>query len=135
MFVGSINKSHLHMQNKTDVQKQAMDNDVSADQLKKSAEQIVSVIPGINRLMHDLRVGHSSGSRIDVQIDWAKGRRSRRACSRRHGRSRPQCRHPPVTRGVLESGSCKTPTWSAGRRPPLAGPLPCSPETIAELLR
>jgi hypothetical protein len=74
MFVGSINKSHLHMQNKTDVQKQAMDNDVSADQLKKSAEQIVSVIPGINRLMHDLRVGHSSGSRIDVQIDWAKGR-------------------------------------------------------------
>lgn len=74
MFVGSFNKSHLHMQNKTDVQTQAMDNETPADQLKKGAEQIVSVIPGINRLMHDLRVGYSSGSRINVQIDWAKGR-------------------------------------------------------------
>jgi hypothetical protein len=62
------------MQNKTDVQKEVMDNDASAELLKKSTEQIVSVIPGINRLMHDLRVGQSSGSRIDVQIDWAKGR-------------------------------------------------------------
>ena len=62
------------MQNKTDVQKEVMDNDASAELLKKSTDQIVSVIPGINRLMHDLRVGHSSGSRIDVQIDWAEGR-------------------------------------------------------------
>lgn len=62
------------MHNKTDVQKEVMDNNASADLLKKSSEQIASVIPGINRLMHDLRVGHSSGSRIDVQIDWAKGR-------------------------------------------------------------
>lgn len=62
------------MYNKTDVQKEAMDNNASSDVLKKGTEQIVSVIPGINRFMHDLRVGYSSGSRIDVQIDWAKGR-------------------------------------------------------------
>jgi len=61
------------MHNKTDVQKEAMDNNFSPD-LKKGTEQMVSVIPGINRFMHDLRVGYSSGSRIDVQIDWAKGR-------------------------------------------------------------
>jgi hypothetical protein len=61
------------MQNKTDVKKEVMDNDASAELLKKSTD-IVSVIPGINRLMHDLRVGQSSGSRINVQIDWAKGR-------------------------------------------------------------
>lgn len=62
------------MYNKTDVQKEAMDNNASSDVLKKGTEQIVSVIPGINRFMYDLRVGYSSGSRIDVQIDWAKGR-------------------------------------------------------------
>jgi len=63
------------MHNKTDVQKEAMENNASTDHLlKKGTEQIVSVIPGINRFMHDLRVGYSSGSRIDVQIDWAKGR-------------------------------------------------------------
>jgi hypothetical protein len=62
------------MHNKTDVQKDAMDNNSSPDLLKKGTEQIGSVIPGINRFMHDLRVGYSSGSRIDVQIDWAKGR-------------------------------------------------------------
>jgi hypothetical protein len=62
------------MHNKTDVQKETMENNASPDLLKKGTEQIVSVIPGINRFMHDLRVGYSSGSRIDVQIDWAKGR-------------------------------------------------------------
>lgn len=62
------------MQSKTDVQKQAIDSNPSADQLKKGTDQIVSAMPGINRLMHDLRAGYSSGSRIDVQIDWAKGR-------------------------------------------------------------
>jgi hypothetical protein len=62
------------MQNKTDVQKLAMDSEAAAEQIKSGGEQLVSVIPGINRLMHDLRVGHSSGSRINVQIDWAKGR-------------------------------------------------------------
>lgn len=63
------------MQSNTDVQKQAMNNHSPVDsQLKQGGEHIVAAIPGINRLMHDLRVGHSSGSRIDVQIDWAKGR-------------------------------------------------------------
>jgi hypothetical protein len=62
------------MQNNTDAQKHAMENSPVDTQLKKSSEHIVAAIPGINRLMHDLRVGHSSGSRIDVQIDWAKGR-------------------------------------------------------------
>jgi len=38
---------------------------------KKGSEQI---IPGINRMIEDLRSGYKSGSRIDVQIDWAKGR-------------------------------------------------------------
>ena len=61
------------MHNETDVQKQVMGNDVTVDLSKKESAQTLSVIPGINRLMHDLRVGHSSGSRIGVQIDWAKG--------------------------------------------------------------
>jgi hypothetical protein len=74
MFVSEINKKPSDMQTKTDVQKQVMDSDSLVEQAKAAAEPIVSVIPGINRLMHDLRVGHSSGSRIDVQIDWAKGR-------------------------------------------------------------
>lgn len=74
MFVESLTKKPSYMHNETDVQKQVMGNDASADFAKKDSEQVVSVIPGINRLMHDLRVGHSSGSRIGVQIDWAKGR-------------------------------------------------------------
>jgi hypothetical protein len=32
------------------------------------------VIPNLNRFIEDLRSGYRSGSRIDVQIDWAHGR-------------------------------------------------------------
>ena len=41
---------------------------------KKVAEPTVSVIPSLNRFIEDLRSGYRSGSRIDVQIDWAHGR-------------------------------------------------------------
>jgi hypothetical protein len=41
---------------------------------KMGSEQIASVIPSINRMIEDIRSGYKSGSRIDVQIDWAKGR-------------------------------------------------------------
>ena len=42
--------------------------------LKKGNEPTVSVIPSLNRFIEDLRTGYRSGSRIDVQIDWAHGR-------------------------------------------------------------
>lgn len=42
--------------------------------MTKGSEQVVSGIPSINRMIEDLRSGYRSGSRIDVQIDWAKGR-------------------------------------------------------------
>lgn len=41
---------------------------------KKGTDQVGSVMPGLNRFIEDLRTGYRSGSRIDVQIDWAKGR-------------------------------------------------------------
>ena len=41
---------------------------------KKVTEPTVSVIPSLNRFIEDLRSGYRSGSRIDVQIDWAHGR-------------------------------------------------------------
>lgn len=63
------------MQHQSDVLKQTKNTDsLTENQLKKGTEQMVSVIPGINRFIEDIRVGHSSGSRIDVQIDWAQGR-------------------------------------------------------------
>lgn len=40
----------------------------------KVTEPTVSVIPSLNRFIEDLRTGYRSGSRIDVQIDWAHGR-------------------------------------------------------------
>jgi len=40
----------------------------------KITESTVSVIPSLNRFIEDLRSGYRSGSRIDVQIDWAHGR-------------------------------------------------------------
>ena len=42
--------------------------------LKKVTEPNVSVIPSLNRFIEDLRTGYRSGSRIDVQFDWAHGR-------------------------------------------------------------
>lgn len=42
--------------------------------LKKVTEPVASVIPSLNRFIEDLRSGYRSGSRIDVQIDWAHGR-------------------------------------------------------------
>ena len=64
------------MKNDNDVLKQAPASDglVENDSLKKGAEPIVSVIPTLNRFIDDLRIGYRSGSRIDVQIDWAHGR-------------------------------------------------------------
>jgi hypothetical protein len=62
------------MQSNTDVQKKSMDNDSSDSQSKKGPEQIVATSPEINRFVQDVRGRQSSGSRIDVQIDWAKGR-------------------------------------------------------------
>lgn len=63
------------MQNNTDVQIKSMDSDSSTDnQSKKAPEQNVAGLPSVNRFVQDFRVGQSSGSRIDVQIDWAKGR-------------------------------------------------------------
>jgi hypothetical protein len=41
---------------------------------KKVTEPTVSVIPSLNRFIEDLRSGYRSGSRIDVQFDWAHGR-------------------------------------------------------------
>jgi len=64
------------MKNDNDVFDQAPESDgiVENDFSKKSAEPIVSVIPNLNRFIEDLRSGYRSGSRIDVQIDWAHGR-------------------------------------------------------------
>ena len=63
------------MQNNTDVQKKSMDSEYSAgSELKKEPEQVVAASPGMTRFVQDYRVGQASGSRIAVQIDWAKGR-------------------------------------------------------------
>ena len=42
--------------------------------LVKGAEKIASGISGVNRFIEDLRGKPTPGNRIDVQIDWAKGR-------------------------------------------------------------
>ena len=44
------------------------------ESLRKKTEPIASVIPTLNHFIEDLRIGYRSGSRIDVQIDWAHGR-------------------------------------------------------------
>ena len=54
---------------------QGLDSDgLENEGLKKVTEPVVSVIPTLNRFIEDLRSGYRSGSRIDVQIDWAHGR-------------------------------------------------------------
>ncbi len=62
------------MHTNTDVQKKSMETDSSAEKSKRGPEQLVAAVSGITRFVPDLRTGYSSGSRIDVQIDWAKGR-------------------------------------------------------------
>ena len=64
------------MKNDNDILKQVPESDglVTNDLSIKSTEPIVSVIPNLNRFIEDLRSGYRSGSRIDVQIDWAHGR-------------------------------------------------------------
>ena len=54
---------------------QVPDSDgLETETLTKVTEPTVSVIPTLNRFIEDLRSGYRSGSRIDVQIDWAHGR-------------------------------------------------------------
>lgn len=64
------------MKNDNNIMLQAGANGTTLDNnlITKGSEQIVSVMPSINRMIEDLRSGYKSGSRIDVQIDWAKGR-------------------------------------------------------------
>ena len=64
------------MKNDNDITLQAGVNNsaLETNLAKKGSEQIASVMPSINRMIEDLRTGYKSGSRIDVQIDWAKGR-------------------------------------------------------------
>ena len=62
------------MKHTNDLQKQAQAGHLENSPVEKVTEPIVSVIPGINRFIDDLRTGYRSGSRIDVQIDWAQGR-------------------------------------------------------------
>jgi hypothetical protein len=63
------------MKNNIDLQKvQVTENSVENNLGKKAIEPISAVIPSINRFIDDIRTGYRSGSRIDVQIDWAKGR-------------------------------------------------------------
>jgi hypothetical protein len=54
---------------------QVPDSDgIETETFKKVNEPTVSAIPSLNRFIEDLRSGYRSGSRIDVQIDWAHGR-------------------------------------------------------------
>lgn len=64
------------MENKNDLQQQPKVSDglVENPSLKKGTDQVGSVLPNLNRFIEDLRSGYRSGSRIDVQIDWAQGR-------------------------------------------------------------
>jgi hypothetical protein len=62
------------MKHTNDLQKQPQTGNTETPPAEKISEPIVSVIPGINRFIDDLRTGYRSGSRIDVQIDWAQGR-------------------------------------------------------------
>jgi hypothetical protein len=61
------------MKNDNDGLMQEPESDGLVETPKKS-EPIASVIPNLNRFIEDLRSGYRSGSRIDVQIDWAHGR-------------------------------------------------------------
>ncbi len=62
------------MKHTNDLQKQSQAGHLENPPVEKVTEPTVSVIPGINRFIDDLRTGYRSGSRIDVQIDWAQGR-------------------------------------------------------------
>ena len=62
------------MKHTNDLQAQAQAGNTENPLAEKVSEPIVSVIPTINRFIDDLRTGYRSGSRIDVQIDWAQGR-------------------------------------------------------------
>jgi hypothetical protein len=62
------------MKHTNDLQAQAQTGNTENPLAEKVSEPTVSVIPSINRFIDDLRTGYRSGSRIDVQIDWAQGR-------------------------------------------------------------
>jgi hypothetical protein len=64
------------MKNNNDLQTQPQlgETTLESNLVKKAAEPMAAVIPSINRFIEDIRTGYRSGSRIDVQIDWAKGR-------------------------------------------------------------
>jgi hypothetical protein len=64
------------MKNNNDLKIEAQVTDCLTENegFQKGNDSIITVIPGINRLLEDLRTGYRSGSRIDVQIDWAHGR-------------------------------------------------------------
>lgn len=63
------------MKNNNDlrIEGQVADGLTENESLQKGNDSNI-VIPKINRLIEDLRSGSRSGSRIDVQIDWAHGR-------------------------------------------------------------
>lgn len=63
-------KNNNNLQNQPQVAETLSESNL----VKKAAEPIAAVIPSINRFIEDIRSGYRSGSRIDVQIDWAKGR-------------------------------------------------------------
>lgn len=62
------------MKNNNDVQNHANVDGLLESNGNKGTEPMLSVLPGINRLIEDLRSGYQSGSRINVIIDWAQGR-------------------------------------------------------------
>ena len=62
------------MKNPNDVQNHSHVDGLLESNSNRGTEPILSVLPGINRLIEDLRSGYQSGSRINVKIDWAQGR-------------------------------------------------------------
>jgi osmotically-inducible protein OsmY len=44
--------------------------------IKKTAEKIVSAIPGVARVIEDLSFEPANSNRVSVQLDWAQGKMS-----------------------------------------------------------
>jgi osmotically-inducible protein OsmY len=47
---------------------------VESNQLKQVAKKIINSVPGVNALIDRMRIEPVSRHRVDVEIDWTKGK-------------------------------------------------------------
>jgi hypothetical protein len=63
------------MKNNKDLEQHLLSDSSAESRItEKAIEPVASVLPTLNRLIEDWRTGYRSGSRLDVQFDYAQGR-------------------------------------------------------------